>query len=384
MVKVDPTERPGPLKGGPRFIATWLIGCLLVLLIGLLLLAAVGTLIGAASYLGYLATRATVFDIWGVLSIASALLSVTAIAGAGYALGRRELILALGFAVLPLPTVFVTEGSRCDTAEACRVMGWAALPVRAFAWEVRLRPVTDTNEAEEIASAALSKAGSSDSPFKAKRLGDHWIVPAIDQDGWPGARAVRIDTRSAKASLIACPANKVQCGMERPTVSDGRSAFRNDRLGLTAIFPASRPVCTSRAADDEPRGFFSVVRAPDIPCEILDDSRQMGVEIARSRKNGCASMEARSSPWRPLSPETAKLFRNPAPMLGGKPSVACELHERDQIQISVYAPAPSRSPGLLYEGYIVTRSDHLAEDIRSFETFLEGVRIGPPTGQRTD
>jgi len=385
MVKVGPTESPGHFNGRPRSLVTWLIRCLVVLLTGIFLLAAVGTLIGAASHLAYLATRATVFDAWGVLSVISALLSLTAIAGAAFALRRRKLILALGFAVLAMPTQFVIEGSRCDTAETCRMMGWAALPARAFAWEVRLRPVTDANEVEAIASAALSKAGSSDSPFKAKRLGDHWIVPAIDQDGWPGAHAVRIDTRSAKTSLVACPADKVQCGMERPAISDGRSAFRNDSLGLAAIFPASRPVCTSRGTDDEPRGFFSVVRAPNIPCEIIDDSRQMGVEVARSRKNGCTSVEAPSVPWRPLSPETARLFRSLAPTLGGQPSVVCELHERDQIQISVYAPAPSsltqeRSPSTLYEGYIVTTPAHLAEDIQSFEVFLDGVHIGWPAG----
>jgi hypothetical protein len=388
MVKIDPTERSSHIKGGPRS-PTPFIRCLLVVLVGVFVLGAVGILAGDAGYLGYLAKRATVLDTWGVLSIVSALLSVAAIAGAGFALWRRKLIPALGFAALAAPTQFVIEGSRCDTAEACRTMGWAALPARAFTWEVRLRPVTDLNEAEAIASAALSRAGSSDSPFKAKRFGDHWIVPAIDQDGWPGAHAVRIDTRSARTSLVACPTDQVQCGMERPTVSDGRSAFRNDRVGLAAVFAASRPVCTSRGTDDQARGFYSMVRAPQIPCEVLDDSRQMGVEVARSRKNGCTSVEAPSVPWRALSPETAKLFRSPAPTLGGQRSVACELHEGDQIQISVYAPAPSRSiegrsPGTLYEGYVVTTSAHLAEDIRSFEVFLEGVRTGSPAGEQTN
>lgn len=389
MLNVRPTERLGQLKRGARFLVIWLIRCLLLLLVATLLFVAVGSLAAAALYLGYLATRGTVFDTWAVLSIISALLSVTAIAGAGLALWRRKLTLALAFAVLAVPAPFVIEGSRCDTAQACRVMGWAALPATAFRWQVRLRPVTDPNEARWIASAALSKAGSSGSPFKPKRFADHWIVPAINEDGWPNAYAVRIDTRSAKARLVAYPADKVQCGMERPTLSDGRSAFRNDRLGLAAIFPASRAVCTSRGDDDEPRGFFSMLRAPDIPCEIIDDSRQMGVEVARYRIDGCAVLEAPSTPWRPLSSETAKLFQTATPSLGGEPSVACELRERGHIQISVYALVdvhsnPGRPPGTLYEGYIVTTSIHLAEDIQSFETFLEGVRIDSPARKPTD
>jgi hypothetical protein len=389
MTKVAATGRPGHFQSAVRPLVTWLIRGFLVLLIAILLLGGVGASIGSAFYLGYLATRATVFDTWGVLSIISMLLSVIAIAGAGFALRRRKLILALGFAALTAPAPLVIEASRCDTTEACRMMGWAALPAKAFTWEARLRPVTDANEARSIASTALSKAGSSNFPFKARWLEDHWIVSAIDQDGWPGPHAVSIDTRSAETSLVACPADKVQCGMERPTLSDGRTAFRNARLGIAAIFPAPRPVCTSRGPDDEPRGFFSMVRAPDIPCEILDQSRAMGVEVARSRKKGCISAEAPSAPWRPLSPETARLFSSPAPTLGGQPSVACELRQGGQIQISIYAAAPSglsprRSLSALYEGYIVTTPAYLAEDVRSFEVFLASVRISSLADKRTD
>jgi len=366
---------------GPGLVCTWLIKGLLLLLTGFFLLLAAATLIGDSAYLAYLATKATVFDMWAVLSIVSTLLSLTAIVGAGLALWCRKLILAFGFAVLGTPTHVVIEGSRCDTFEACRLMSWAALPSKALSWEIRLRPVEDANEAEAIASAALSRTDRDTSPFKVKQFGDHWIVSAIDHDGWPAAHAVRIDTRSARTSLIPCPADKIQCGMERPRVSDGRSAFRNDRLGLVAIFPASRAVCTSRADDGEPRGLFAMVRAPDIPCDILDASREMGVEIARSGKNGCISVAAKSVPWRALSPETEKLFQSPLPTLGGRPSVICELHEHDQIQISIYASAPSLSPTehsreTLYEAYIVTTPVHLVEDILSFEAFLKTLRIG--------
>jgi len=382
MVKVDSTDRSRRFQVGPKSLVTWLVRGLLMLLIGVCLLSAAASSIQAVLHLGYLALGATVFDAWGVLSIISALLSFTAIAGARFALRRRRLILALVFAVLALPAPFVIAASRCDTAEACRAMRWAALPAGAFKWQVRLRSVTDPNEAHDIAAGALVKAGSHDSPFKEKRFADHWIVSTIDQDGWPGAHAVRVDTRTARTSLVACPPEKIQCGMERPVVSDGRRVFRNDRVGVAAIFPASRPVCTSRGRDDEPRGFYAMVRAPDEPCEVLDGSRQIGAEVAQSTKNGCASVEAPALPWRPLSPETARLFGS-RPTLGGQPSLACELRRDDDIQISVYAsapsrPSPGRSSGRLYEAYIVTTSAHLAEDIRAFEVYLQSARIGSP------
>lgn len=379
MVKAGSPDPPDRSKGEPTSPVTRLIKGLLLLPLGLFLLLALGTLASAALYLGYLVARGTVFDTWGVLAVVSALLSLAAIAGAGFALLRRRVILALAFSVLALPVQFVTEGSRCDTAAACRAMGWAALPAPAFSWSVRIRPVTDPNEAMAIASGALPQSDAGVSPFKAKRFRDHWIVSTIDGDGWPGPHAVKIDTRTARTKLVSCPAGKIQCGMERPTFSDGRRVFRNDRLGVAAVFPASRSVCTSRGDDDEPRGFFALVRAPDIPCDVLDNSRQMGVEVARYRKKGCTAVDAPSLPWRELSAETAQLFRT-RPTLGAGPSFACELHERDQIQISVYAFADSpshqgASRGALYESYIVTTPAHLAEDVRLFEDFLKGVRI---------
>ena len=148
-------------------------------------------------------------------------------------------------------------------------------------------------------------------------------------------------------------------------------------MGLSAVFPASRPVCTARGDDGEPRGFYAMVRAPDVPCESLDHSRQIGIEVAQSRLEGCSVVEARSVPWRPLSPETAKLFRDQRPTLSGFPSLACELRNGDQIQISVYASTGSGAdPRRRYEGYIVTTPSYLAEDIRTFELFLASVGIG--------
>lgn len=90
-------------------------------------------------------------------------------------------------------------------------------------------------------------------------------------------------------------------------------------------------------------------------------------------------------PWRPLSPETSKLFSGQRPTLGGFPSVVCELRDGDQIEITVYASAGSGSNlGTTYEGHVVTTPLHLVEDIRAFELFLQNVSVGIATREQTD
>lgn len=385
MVKVGSLFRLDRKTRLPRKPLARFFTRLLGLLVAVLFLVALASLYEGATILWYLASKATVFDTWSALTIASTVLALIAVVGAGLAVWRRRMAAALLFAALPLPAIFVIEGSRCDTPDACQAMGWAALPGSAFDWQVRIRSVTERNEAERIASSALTRANLEDDPFQAKRFGDHWIVSTIDADGWPGTRAVRIDARTARTALVPCPQDRIRCGMERPTVSDGQRVYRNARLGLSAVFPASRAVCTARGDDGEPRGFYAMVRSPDIPCEPLDRSRQMGVEVARWRRHGCAVVEAPAATWRPLSPETSKLFSDQIPMLGGRPSVACELRAGDQIEITVYASAGSGSNlGLPYEGYVVTTPSHLVEDVRAFELFLQNVSVGSAAREQTD
>lgn len=378
MRQVDPEKPSGPAapRGRPTPGRLWVP---LVLLVGLLLLGAILTLCESLRDLFYVVTRATLLDSWAVLQLLSATFSCVAIAGAVFQIRQRKPLFAIAFAMLSVPTPFVLEGSRCDTAEACRAMGWAALPAAVLRWNVRIRPVTTPNEAEDLASSALAKAGSPDSPFKTLRRGDDWIVSTINSDGWPGAHAVQIERRSGQATFVPCPGSQMQCGMERPIVSDGRRVFRNDRAGVSAAFPAGRVVCTSRAKDDVPIGFYAMVRSPDQPCEILDNSRQIGIEIAQSQKRGCASLADLSLAWRPLTPATASMFQQ-SPRMGDAQSLACELHRGDDIQISVYARAAPQNaskprPNLLYEAYIVTDRAHLSEDVRAFEVFLRNVTI---------
>lgn len=90
-------------------------------------------------------------------------------------------------------------------------------------------------------------------------------------------------------------------------------------------------------------------------------------------------------PWRPLSPETSKLFRGQGPTLRGFPSVACELRDGDQVEITVYASTGSGSNlGTTYEGHVVTTPSRLVEDIRAFELFLKNVHVGSAAREQTD
>lgn len=363
----------------PRSMPAKLAAGLVLALIGACLLVALGALAGAASYLGYLATRGTVFDIWGALSVAVALCSLIGVIGAVHAALRRRLGVALAFAVLVFPPQLVLEGSRCDTAASCQLLSWASLPPGVTDWRIRLRPVQDANEARALASELLARSDSKDSPFIEKRFADRWIVSTIKDDGTPGAHAVEIQTRTAQARLIPCPADRIRCGMEWPVVSDGRRAFRDAPNGLAAIFPASRVVCTARTGE-EARGFDAQVRAPDIPCEIFDQSRQLGLELAPSRKGAGTLAQALTVPCRPLRAESAGLFGAQPPALAGQPSLACERREGGYIQISVYALAPGSNvagaPARLYEAYIVTTPADLAEDVQALRAMLETARIG--------
>ena len=377
MLKVGSQLRPRRNKRLPKTPVGWLVTCLLGLLVAVLFLGALVSLTAGASYLGYLASRATVFDTWGALNVVSTVLALIAVVGTALAVWRLRMVTALLLAALPIPATFVIEGSRCDTPASCQAMGWAALPPSAFDWQVRIRPVTDPNEARAIASSALYRVNSEDGPYEEKRFGDHWIVSTIDDDGWPGAKAVRIHTRTGRTAFVTCPGDRIQCGMERPTVSDGQRVYRNAQLGLSAVFPASLPVCTTRYDGGEPLGFHAMVRAPDIPCETLDLSREMGIEVVRWRRNGCTDLENPSVPWRPLTPETSKLFRGQRITLGGVPALACEVREEGHISIILYASPPSGSDlGESYAAYVMTTPAHLNEDIRAFEVFLRNVSLG--------
>nr|MBF0664164.1 hypothetical protein [Brevundimonas sp.] len=281
MSKKGDTPAPDRVSGYAKRVFIW--GGRLVALLGiaLSLLVAALSLVSSGPQIIDLATRQTVFEIWGVLAILHVLFALAAILGAGFALVRRKLLTALVFSLLAWPVGFVIEASRCDYP-ACRSMAWAALPAWTGDWSIRLRPVTDPREAENIASAALHEAGSEYSAYYPTRFDGYWIVPTINSDGWPGPSAVRVDTRTAATRFVPCPADRMLCGMERPVISQAGQVFSNARWGLSMSFPAGRAVCTARpyeeARREEARGFYAMIRDADTPCDITDPSRTLGLE----------------------------------------------------------------------------------------------------------
>jgi len=89
----DPHRVPVVVKVG----LIWLGRILALLVIAPSLLVAAFSVWDSASSLGYLASRGTTFHIWGVLHGLAFLFALIAIAGAGSALLRRKLLLALLF-----------------------------------------------------------------------------------------------------------------------------------------------------------------------------------------------------------------------------------------------------------------------------------------------
>lgn len=382
MVERGETAIPDGLGSRFKSVLVWASRAFALLWIALSLLLAAMSLVGSGPQIIDLATRETVFGIWSVLAILDVLFALAAILGAGFALVRRKLLLALLFSLLAWPVGFVIEASRCDYP-ACRSMAWAAFPAWAGDWSIRLRPVTDPREAEHIASAALHEAGSKYSAYYPKRFDGYWIVPTINDDGWPGPSAVRIDTRTAVTRFVSCPTDRMLCGMERPVVSEGGQVFTNARWGLSMRFPAGRAVCIARpyeeARRDEARGFYAVIRDADTPCDIVDPSRTLGLEALTA---GTVA-EALAEPCRPLSPAILRAFGGKAPRFAGHQSVACEEIAHGQVAVSVYATAQAR-PGsgdasaTLYGAWMLTDPAHLDEDARSFGAFLETARIPAP------
>ena len=118
-----------------------------------------------------------------------------------------------------------------------------------------------------------------------------------------------------------------------------------------------------------------MIRDADIPCNIADPSRALGLE---------AVAEPLAEPCRPLSPAVLEAFGGEAPGFAGHQSVVCEEIGDNQIAVGVYVTARPRagrgdaSP-TLYVAWMLTDPAHLAEDAQSFGAFLETARIPAPS-----
>lgn len=123
-----------------------------------------------------------------------------------------------------------------------------------------------------------------------------------------------------------------------------------------------------------------MVRDPEIPCDIVDPSRALGLAALKAR----TVTEARGEPCKPLSPERLEIFGGRPPALVGHRSIACEEVVGEAIAISVFTFASPRTKpaaaSTLYEAWMLTDADHMAEDARLFATFLD--QAGLPASSR--
>jgi hypothetical protein len=154
---------------------------------------------GSAEYLRYMLIDGTVVDMWTVLSAITVICAIVALVAAGLCLRRRKLTaMALWLALPAIPST-VIEASRCDFMPLCNVIGWAALPVSAGDWSVRVRDVTET-EAEHIAGQTLRDAGSEAWPSEPKLANRQWRL-AASEDGVRQPYDVMIDARTGQGRL---------------------------------------------------------------------------------------------------------------------------------------------------------------------------------------
>ncbi|WP_454718259.1 hypothetical protein [Caulobacter segnis] len=155
--------------------------------------------LGCAEYLRYMLVDGTIVDMWAVLSAITVACAIVALIMAGLCLRRRKLMaMALWLALPAIPST-VLEASRCDYMPLCNVIGWAALPAPAFAWQVRVRDVTE-GEVAFIASQTLHNAGSEAWAFEPKLANRQWRLIA-QKDGVRQPYDVVIDARTGQGRL---------------------------------------------------------------------------------------------------------------------------------------------------------------------------------------
>lgn len=373
-----------------RRLLRWIgVGGLVALIVLALLLAGLRLALDV-DHLRHVVLRNTTISSWDVLTLISTTLCIVAIVGAVLAMRRRRMVLAVLFSVLWFPLPFAIESSRCDTEFSCRAFGWASLPPGLLGWSTRTRPVDDANEARHLATLELVARGVDDSPFQVRRFGDHWLASTIDNDGRAGPFAVRIAARTSDARLVPCPSDRIRCGMDWPTRSDGQRPYRNADLGISAVFPDGLAICTLRdEEDDHALGFVAEFRGFDDPCDAVTPDRRMGVEVASGLRQGCLHPSAPELEWGPLTAETRAYFGPGQPAFSGAPFIVCELHADEAPDIGIPAqleilvlvtpePGPGGSATRRFEAFFVTTPDDLAQDAPLFEAFLETLELGSP------
>lgn len=184
-----------------------------------------------------------------------------------------------------------------------------------------------------------------------------------------------------------CPPEQLSCGRQHPITSDGVTAFRNEEMGIAALFPAGSQVCMSRSGD-APRGFYARYGTDEPGCPEREDGDArttfMGIGSSFNPLFYRTLREAAGEDCQPPGDAVLRRLGRPPLAIAGHGSLVCQsMRPNGLIEISVYAMAgrwpdndPEGVPYAIYWASLGTREDRLEQDVRMFRTFLNRLHIG--------
>jgi hypothetical protein len=198
--------------------------------------------------------------------------------------------------------------------------------------------------------------------------------------------SVEVEAASAtRAGPPPCPAEELSCGLQKSVVSDGIRAFRNENMGLSALFPAGSNVCLSRSGD-APRGFYAFYGKPQLGCPEGDfeSPATMGIGSSFNATFIRSLQDLPSGECLPLRGRVAELLPGEPLAIVGHRSLACQEERKGgRLQIRVHALAGRRpdtldedAPIAIYWAFLATESNRLEHDLAMFQDFLRSLRIG--------
>jgi len=134
-----------------------------------------------------------------------------------------------------------------------------------------------------------------------------------------------------------CTPEYLSCGMQTPIVSNGRRRFRNEEMGLSAVFPAGSRVCMSRSGDAA-RGFYAWYGTDETGCPERGDlpGAYMGIGSSFNAAFYPSLREAAGEDCRPPAGRVGRLLREAPLTIPGHRSLSCQ-RRGERIEISIYA-----------------------------------------------
>lgn len=168
--------------------------------------------------------------------------------------------------------------------------------------------------------------------------------------------------------------------------SDGAHRFRNDEMGLSAVFPAGSRVCLARSGNAA-RGFYAWYGTDEPGCPERGDIRATYMSLSASFNSGFHRTLAEAVPnCRPPAGAIARQLAGVRLALPGHASLVCEERGDDaRVEIAVQAlagewPGEPReeAPFVLYRASLGTTPERLAQDLDMLRAFLATARIGGP------